>query len=409
LIAGRKLVETATPVAQGIVDWFAQTIEDGIDGWRKATEAFGALVGYSWDAVVEGRWEDARRALNAWQSLPGALAMGILDAYNDAPLLAQAGISMAPGGDALDLAIQGRNLVTGQQVDWLVTGLSVFGLASDVGWLDLFAPDPVDGTNAALGLAKSLLKQLPAGPARDALQQMLRNPAEYGRLLATLRSIWNNRAALRALEDSPEVVVWLLRNGPEAAETLARYGHDGVALVERAPRLAEEMIRFLTRTPDAAGDLVSRASDGLEAAERLAQVGLVSDEAGPLIGRIVEGSTHGSGDRVVLGPWVNPSRWADEGGGYVEEAIEHGGIYFETPPGLFDALGRDSKLAWAANREFLRTQLTSGRTIQYVGDVADALRTSPLDSMRRREIEFLLDHASEFGYELVGNNWIKVR
>jgi hypothetical protein len=93
----------------------------------------------------------------------------------------------------------------------------------------------------------------------------------------------------------------------------------------------------------------------------------------------------------------------------VEEAIEHGGIYFETPPGLFDALGRDSKLAWAANREFLRTQLTSGRTIQYVGDVADALRTSPLDSMRRREIEFLLDHASEFGYELVGNNWIKVR
>jgi hypothetical protein len=107
--------------------------------------------------------------------------------------------------------------------------------------------------------------------------------------------------------------------------------------------------------------------EAMQAAEQLREAGLHSDEAADLIETIARNSTHGAGDRVVLGEWVDPAKWTDESGGYIREAVENGGVYYETPPHLYDALGRNSDLAWPANEQFLRTQLQEGKTIEYSG------------------------------------------
>jgi len=121
------------------------------------------------------------------------------------------------------------------------------------------------------------------------------------------------------------------------------------------------------------------------------------------VNRIATNMTHGSGERVVLG------EWAKGGAGYIGDALAKGGIYFETPEALYEALGRNRGLAWLANEQFLRNQLEAGvRRIDFVGDYQRTLNEA-VGSFRWQEIRFLQETAEEYGYKLIGNSWIKSR
>src|SRR6185503_12261454 len=100
--------------------------------------------------------------------------------------------------------------------------------------------------------------------------------------------------------------------------------------------------------------------------------------------------------RVVLGKF-------EQGGGYIAEAKANGGIWYETKPGVYDAAGKEA--TWATNEAFLRQQMSVGvPKVEFHGlDVERELLK--FDGMsfndapaRVKEIRFMMDHASEFGY-----------
>ena len=354
-------------------------------------------------------------------------------------------IGMFPFGDAYDILKELFRLITQGETDDLILILALVGLAADIGWADLLAPDPADAANAGLALLKGLVRQIPAGPARDALQEsflrVLRNADEAPEFFGAMHQLFkheeiltvlreNPRALAAVLDAGPEAMELLAKNdefalellkhgddaapflknaealellvdqGPEALEKLVQYGDEGAELITR---YKDDMVEFLARTSDEAGDLAVRTTEAIGDAERLAEVGMGSDEASELVHRIATNMTHGSGERVVLG------EWAKGGAGYIGDALAKGGIYFETPEALYEALGRNRGLAWLANEQFLRNQLEAGvRRIDFVGDYQRTLNEA-VGSFRWQEIRFLQETAEEYGYKLIGNSWIKSR
>jgi RHS repeat-associated protein len=183
----------------------------------------------------------------------------------------------------------------------------------------------------------------------------------------------------------------------------------GAGMVVRGGKAAKVATEVATHWDEAvdvvriAGRL-DEAVDAVSAARRLREVGLHADEAGDLIKAIAKQSTHGAGDKVVLGPW----KFKGIEGYYVEMAKERGAIYFATSREVWQALGKDPELAWAINEQFLRNQLEAGvKEIEIVGmTIKEILELEPSRALRR-EIEFLMGVGEEYGYVLVGNRWIK--
>ncbi|KUH67865.1 hypothetical protein AU184_22835 [Mycolicibacterium novocastrense] len=126
-------------------------------------------------------------------------------------------------------------------------------------------------------------------------------------------------------------------------------------------------------------------------------------------------STHrfGDVDRVVLGKWDGLD------GGYIGEARANGGIYYDTGPDTWNAIGDGlskpdaNAVGWLVNEQFLKTQMESGvARIDYIvegtrfSSVDDVVRTDP-DSFSAMEIKYLVQNAPSYGYERVGNSWVK--
>lgn len=124
-------------------------------------------------------------------------------------------------------------------------------------------------------------------------------------------------------------------------------------------------------------------------------------------------STHhfGDADRVVLG------KWDGQEGGYIGEARNSGGIFFDTGDDTWAAmengLGESQKraLGWQVNEQFLRTQLENHvPRIEYV--LPDGFSSVDEVAMVRREsfsaleINYLIDNAENFGYQRIGNAWV---
>lgn len=120
----------------------------------------------------------------------------------------------------------------------------------------------------------------------------------------------------------------------------------------------------------------------------------------------------GAANRVVLG------QWDGQDGGYIGEARNNGGIYFDTGDATWDAMSngltkqQTTDLGWQVNAEFLRTQLENGiPRIEYIlGSRYSSLEDVVLErqgSFSAMEIEFLIENAAKYGYTRVGNSWIK--
>lgn len=354
-------------------------------------------------------------------------------------------IGFLPLGDLYDIGKELLRLIREGETDELVLALAVLGLIADLGWLDGFIPDPLDAANAAMAALKTLVKGVPPGPARDAIKEvvqgLIRNTDEVPRYFEALHEVLKHEDILKALGENPnalaaimeagpevmellgknsevalellshgddalalikntEALELLLRRGPEVVGRIAQYGDEGASLIAR---YKDEMVDFLVHTPDDVGDLAHRTTKALEAAERLAEVGMHSDEASELIATIARNSTQGSGNRVVLGEWIGRSD------GYIGEVLENGGIYYESAPGIYDAIKLEGDALWQVNEQFLRDQMKAGiEQIDFVsGDVMEWVSRFP-HRASGRELNFLLTHGDEFGYKLVGNSWIRI-
>ena len=176
----------------------------------------------------------------------------------------------------------------------------------------------------------------------------------------------------------------------------------GAADATAGGRAATGAVSGLRETADAATVIRQADAAARQAAERLRDVGLVGREADSLVENLARNSTRGSGDRVVLGRSV-------EGGGYVREAVENGGVYFHLPEGVYQALGSNKELAWAVNQRVLLDQLRAGvGRIDFVGESIAYVESAAVGSSRWREVQFLRANAPLFGYELRGNSWVRV-
>jgi hypothetical protein len=220
----------------------------------------------------------------------------------------------------------------------------------------------------------------------------------------------------------------LLMHGDEAVKTIKKYGTPGVDLMtaygdDAISALSgnvttvknshiEEMTSALkTMDPDlriwysesTSQIYVSQPTDlGLNSSNLLS----TTSDKSKLIEDIAEGSTRGSGNRVVLGPY-------ELGGGYIEEAVENGGIFFDMSDPVWENVKKDID-PWKVNEQFLKNQLEAGvERIDYTGEdineIIELYSDIPFEDIPRfgyKEIIWLYKNAGS-GYTLVGNSWIK--
>jgi hypothetical protein len=133
--------------------------------------------------------------------------------------------------------------------------------------------------------------------------------------------------------------------------------------------------------------------------------------------QLADMSTHYVGDnpdRVVLGKFLGQED------GYIGETRGGGGIYYDTSNPVWDAIGQGlskpeaNDLGWQVNEQFLRTQMENGvGRIDYVLDPSrfssvEEVLALDADSFSAREIEFLRSNAEAYGYQQVGDSWVRV-
>ena len=218
------------------------------------------------------------------------------------------------------------------------------------------------------------------------------------------------------------------KKGDEAvqiASTLARLGNDvqidsdGLIKVgsDVVPEVFEEVVDELKKIPGrnvwASRSTIyinSPTQNSMEAVSQLkTAVANGADEAtvNRLIEQVAAATTHGSGDRLVLGAW-------QEGSGYIGDAVESGGVFFDTGDETWEVLKSLKEIdvePWRINEAFLRQQLENGvERIDFVGiDILDVINSTDINvrnSYRAKEIRWLLENAKDFGYINVGNSWV---
>ncbi|OBK15452.1 hypothetical protein A5636_05685 [Mycobacterium asiaticum] len=165
----------------------------------------------------------------------------------------------------------------------------------------------------------------------------------------------------------------------------------------------------------AIGDEVTYAPDAARAAADLNRAFASGNPTAELVRQVAELSTHrvGDVDRVVLG------KYDGHDGGYIGAARHDGGIFYDTGAPAWNniehGLNRSDAnyLGWQVNEQFLRTQMEDGvARIDYLVDynhyssVEDVVLLRP-NSFSAREIEFLRSHAPRYGYEQVGDSWVR--
>lgn len=164
---------------------------------------------------------------------------------------------------------------------------------------------------------------------------------------------------------------------------------------------------YSPQAPQLAADLNNAFTNGHVTSDLAGQVADHSTHHAPGIGSTA------NPDRVVLG------KWDGQDGGYIGEARNNGGIYFDTGGDTWNAVGHGlskpeaDALGWQVNEQFLRQQMENqvGR-IDYVVDrsrfssVEDVAALDP-SSFSAKEIDFLSRNAATYGYERVGDSWVR--
>lgn len=225
--------------------------------------------------------------------------------------------------------------------------------------------------------------------------------------------------------DSPSLAYYLGGKASDAATTLPTmlFGGEG-AVASRAGELADMGSAMLDpglaaspHAPMGFDHPVGYNPWAEQTATDLTYAHLHGEPTPGLSQQLADMSTHYVGDnpdRVVLG------KFDGHEGGYIGEARDHGGIYFDTGDPTWDALTQGlpkpqaQALAWQVNEQFLRAQMES-----HIGRIEYALdreKYSSLEDMMfdragsfsAMEVEFLSKNAAAYGYERVGDTWVYV-
>jgi hypothetical protein len=422
----QKAWEDAKSARRGVIDWIDQH-QDVV------SLAAGVVVAAAVIAVTAGAATPLAVAGLAALAAGGTVGLGTvnLNAYYNRPWNENLVRNAA-------YAVGGAAVVAGGW--WLATG----GLATIAG--------TVGGTVASLcGANPAVCARLePALQAVDTGEQLLLSAQ-----LAIQTATGDPRAQQTALELRLETMdgglpgntaIRQLRDiGEEAAEALARYGDEGAAIAAVVGERSDDVLGVLdegivyVRPADAqdfAEDLLSniRALQGgdvrvyysatsgavytsapttkaLEAVDELTAIVKSGTTSGPDVDRLVEiiaaESTRGSGNRLVLGQY-------GANGVYIHEALDDGGQFYDTGGVVWErlkALGDRGFDPWRVNEAALRSRLESGARVDFVAeDIATVLNSNdPLvfDSPRADEIRWLMENASDYGYRLEGNSWLR--
>jgi uncharacterized protein YukE len=177
--------------------------------------------------------------------------------------------------------------------------------------------------------------------------------------------------------------------------------YEGVEPLPHSPIGLDNPTNYHTWGPSAAQDLYSAFVHGEPTAE--------------LSSQLADMSTHYIGDnpdRVVLG------KWDGKDGGYIGEARNHGGIFFDTGDPTWDAMtyglgdSQGRSLTWQVNEQFLRDRMEEGvPRIEYVVpdgfDSVEQLADAQRRSFSALEINFLKENAEAYGYVQHGNVWVR--
>ncbi len=198
------------------------------------------------------------------------------------------------------------------------------------------------------------------------------------------------------------------------ADEIAEIGTDGFVRVnpDVVQRLQDNLVKStglkVWATREKGVIYVSRSTqEGVQYATELAIAHRIgkTDEVANLVKKVAEASTRGKGNRVVLGVW-------QEGGGYIGEAVENGGIFFDAGAEVWEMLKASGVDPWEVNEAFLRQQLEAGvERIDFVGvnvdELLDSTKVWERKPYRVLEAEFLEANAERYGYVRSGNSWIR--
>ena len=204
--------------------------------------------------------------------------------------------------------------------------------------------------------------------------------------VARVGSVADDVARAGSVADDAARVSSVMDDAGRAAE-LAGRSADEIAAINK--------IHF-PPTFDAA-EAAARVPKILDISEQYGKIAVGADGSQALVDDLARLTTHGSGDRVVLGPW-KPWEAADYVDSYIAQAKSSGGIWFETPDGMYNVLGSDRM--WQVNESFLRQQMESGVShIQYVGEsIADVLDPKNAGRASYKELQYLMENAEKYGY-----------
>ena len=256
--------------------------------------------------------------------------------------------------DQTGLSDGANALISAGRGDWIGAGLSVLAIVPVVG---------------GLAVAGKLGKW--AETVGKAVDLALTNSAARRALEPALRRLDD---ALKAIPDA------VMRNLPDSLrETLEGIGSK-----------LDELFAA------GAGRRALSALSVDELAQGLARA--TGPEIAEFASELARRSTHGSGDRVVLGKWP----------GYIDEATANGGVYFSTPNGVFQTLEAELGAAagdrvWQINQAFLDQQMQRGVSkIEFTQEgIEHAMRNE--QSFSARELNYLSERAGDYGYRPNGN------
>lgn len=147
----------------------------------------------------------------------------------------------------------------------------------------------------------------------------------------------------------------------------------------------------------------------LRVAERLGVLGVDSVVGKDLVRELADLSTHGSGDRLVIGRYLEGNA-----GSFEQIAQKEGGVYYSLSDDTYEALGKTPEarkaLADAVNERVLLNQMASGvDRIEFVTEETYDEVLKAIGKARRNEVLILQGHAEEYGYIFDEDNfvWIK--
>ncbi|OGO41490.1 MAG: hypothetical protein A2W36_06830 [Chloroflexi bacterium RBG_16_58_14] len=143
-------------------------------------------------------------------------------------LLAQIGVGFVPYagqvGDARVIIANIRDVMVGKELAWVGLGLAVLAIIPGL-----------DALKAGKAL-EPIFKALGDKGSREAIEFLIRNPKEVGRVARMLGAVLDHPQVIEALAENPEAALRLIREGsPEVVEAYARYGNHAFGILSAIP------------------------------------------------------------------------------------------------------------------------------------------------------------------------------